>query len=282
MGRLSADVRTWPRERSNFSTAQTPWYGVGTSLGLSAAEAYEQYMAPAIFAPWAQDLVEFAAPAIGERVLDLACGTGVVARTVGPHIGAKGKVIGLDLNAGMLEVAYSVPWTAPAQVEWREANALELPFDDGSFDLVLCQQGLQFFPNRGAALLQMRRVLAPGGRIAVSVWRSIHDCPGFESLHNALTRHVGPDAGILGPFALGDADELRRLVSEAGFGDITIRQAAKLLEFPSPEEFVRRYVAATPLARVVAHIDDGVRAAIVEDVATATCRRMSRCGRWCG
>ncbi len=251
-----------------MSTAQTPWYGIASSVGLSAAEAYEHYLAPAIFAPWAQDLVEFAAPVIGERVLDIACGTGVVARTVGSHIGATGKVVGLDINAGMLEVARSVPWTAPAQVEWREANALELPFDDGSFDLVLCQQGLQFFPNRLAALLQMRRVVAPGGRIAVSVWRSIHYSPGFESLHNALTHHVGPDAGILGPFALSDVDELRRLVGEAGFRDINIRQAAKLLEFPSPEEFVWRYVAATPLATVVAHIGDSARAALVNDVAS--------------
>jgi ubiquinone/menaquinone biosynthesis C-methylase UbiE len=251
-----------------MSTAQTPWYGVGSSVGLSAAEAYEQYLVPAIFGPWAQDLVEFAAPTLGERVLDLACGTGVVARTVGSHIGATGKVTGVDLNARMLEVARSVRWTAPAPVEWREANALELPLDDGSFDLVLCQQGLQFFPNRLAALIQMRRILARGGRIALSVWRSLHYSPGFESLHNALTRHIGPQAGIQGPASLSDVDELRNLVSEASFRDVTIRQAAKLLKFPSPEKFVWQYVSATPLATIVAQIGDDARAAIVQDVTT--------------
>ena len=250
-----------------MSAAQSPWYGVGSSFGLPAAAAYERYLAPAIFTPWAQDLIELAAPTLGERVLDIACGTGVVARAVGSRVGAEGKVVGLDLNGGMLEVARSLPWTAPAPVEWREANALDLPFEDGSFDLVLCQQGLQFFPDRIAALRHMRRVLTPGGRLALSVWRPIHYSPGFESLHNALTRRVGPDAGILGPFALGDAEELRSLVGGAGFPDIRLRQAAKILEFPSPEEFVWRYVAATPLATIVAHIDGGVRGAIADDVA---------------
>jgi hypothetical protein len=113
----------------------------------------------------------------------------------------------------------------------------------------------------------MRRVLTPGGRLALSVWRPIQCSPGFDSLHNALVRRVGPDAGILGPFALGDAEELGKLVGGAGFRDISIRQAARVLKFPSPEDFVWRYVAATPLATIVAHIDDGVRAAIADDVA---------------
>jgi ubiquinone/menaquinone biosynthesis C-methylase UbiE len=251
-----------------MSTAQTPWYGADSTFGLSTAEAYERYLDPAIFVPWAQDLVDLAAPANGERVLDVACGTGVVARAAGSRVGFMGTVVGLDRNAGMLEVARSLAWTAAAQVEWREANALELPFEDGSFDLVLCQQGIQFFADRPAALLEMRRVLTPAGRLALSVWRPIQYAPGFESLHDALTRHVGPEAGILGPFALGDAEELQSLVGGAGFGDIIIRPAAKILQFPSVDEFVWRYVVATPVATIVAHVDDEIRAAIVEDVAT--------------
>jgi ubiquinone/menaquinone biosynthesis C-methylase UbiE len=250
-----------------MTTLQTPWYRVGSSFGLSAAEAYERYLAPAIFAPWAQDLVELAAPVIGQRVLDVACGTGVIARAVGPHVDAAGKVVGLDLNAGMLDVARSLPWTALAPVEWCQADALDLPFEDESFDLVLCQQGLQFFPDRLLALRQMRRVLTWDGRLAVSVWRPICCSPGFESLHNALTRHIGPAAGILEPFALGDPEELRNILGGAGFPNISIRQAAKILEFPSPHEFVWRYVTATPLARMFADIDEHVRAAIVDDVA---------------
>jgi ubiquinone/menaquinone biosynthesis C-methylase UbiE len=187
-------------------------------------------------------------------------------------------VVGLDRNASMLEVARALPWNAPAPVQWREANVIDLPFEDSSFDLVLCQQGLQFFPDRTAALVEMRRVLTPEGRLALSVWRPIYYSPGFQSLHDALMRHIGPDAGILGPFALGDADELQSLVGGAGFRDISIRPAAKTLEFPSVEEFVWRYVAATPVATIVAQVDDGVRAAIVEDVATDLKESMSAGG----
>jgi ubiquinone/menaquinone biosynthesis C-methylase UbiE len=188
-----------------------------------------------------------------------------VARIAGARVSPTGKVLGVDLNAGMLEIARSVPWNASASVEWRQANALDLPFDDGTFDLVLCQQGLQFFPDRRAALLQMCRVLKPGGRLALSVWRPILYSPGFDSLHNALTRHIGP--GILGPFALSDAEELRSLVEAAAFRDISIRQATKVLEFPTTDEFVWRYVAATPLATIMVHTDDDTRAAIAGDVA---------------
>jgi ubiquinone/menaquinone biosynthesis C-methylase UbiE len=119
---------------------------VGSSVGLSAAEAYERYLARAIFTPWVQDLVALAAPAIGERVLHIACGTGVVARTVGAYLGAGVKVVGLDLNAGMLEVARSLPWIAPAPVWNGGSERPRLALEDGSFDLVLCQHGLQFFP----------------------------------------------------------------------------------------------------------------------------------------
>jgi hypothetical protein len=112
----------------------------------------------------------------------------------------------------------------------------------------------------------MRRVLKPAGRLALSVWRPIACSPGFESLHNALTQRVGPEAGILGPFALGDADELRSLVRAAGFRTVDIRQAKKMLEFPSVEKFVWRYVAATPIATIMAHVASDVRASIAADV----------------
>jgi len=251
---------------TSMSAEQAQWYRPGSGLTGTANGAYEQYLVPAIFRPWAEELLEVATPTAGARVLDIACGTGVVARLVGPLVGVAGRVVGLDLNSGMLEVARSLPWNAPAAVEWREANAAELPFDDATFDLVLCQQGLQFFPDRPAALRAMHRVLRADGRLALSVWRPIECSPGFECLHHALTRYIGPEAGISAPFALGDAGELQDLVSGAGFRDVSIRAVRKMLRFPSPEELVRRYVAATPLAIVVAQVDSGVRMAIIEEV----------------
>jgi ubiquinone/menaquinone biosynthesis C-methylase UbiE len=128
-----------------MSAAQTSWYGGGSTFGLSSAEAYKRYLDPAIFAPWAQDLVELGAPAPGEQVLDVACGTGVAARAVGAHVGSSGKVVGLDRNSGMLEVARSLPWTVASPIEWREADVLAMPFEDGSFHLLLCQQGCSSF-----------------------------------------------------------------------------------------------------------------------------------------
>jgi SAM-dependent methyltransferase len=142
---------------------------------------------------------------------------------------------------------------------------------DATFDLVLCQQGLQFFPDRPAALREMHRVLRPGGRMALSVWRPMHHSPGFTALFTALGRFIAPEAAatMQGPFSLGSADDLRTLVTAAGFRDVVVRPAAKALRFPSPEEFVARYVAATPLAAIVAKASEDARAALVTEVSAA-------------
>ena len=157
----------------------------------SAPELYERYIVPAVTALWAADLVEWAAPGPGERVLDVACGTGVVARLAAEGVGA-GRVVGLDINAGMLAVARSLPPRAGLPIEWHEGSALSMPFPDAAFDLVLCQLGLQFFPDRPAALREMRRVLSPSGRLGLSVYSSIEHDPVAYALADALDRHLGP------------------------------------------------------------------------------------------
>jgi ubiquinone/menaquinone biosynthesis C-methylase UbiE len=116
-------------------------------------------MVPALFATYAASLIAQAALQPGERVLDAACGTGIVARMAAPHVGETGHVTGLDLNAGMLEVARKGPTLHGAPITWQEGNLEALPFEEGTFDVVLCQQGLQFCPNRAAAVREMRRVL---------------------------------------------------------------------------------------------------------------------------
>ena len=242
-----------------------------TAYGGNAAEIYERHMVPAIFGPWAEDLVALATPKPGERVLDVACGTGVVARLVAQRVGPSGTVVGFDLNPGMLTVARAVAPPSGAQIEWREGNVSAIPLPDATFDLVLCQQGLQFFPDRSAALREMRRVLRPSGRTALSVWRPMQHSPGFASLATALGRAIGPEAASImqGPFALGSADDLRTLITGAGFSDVVLRPATKTLRFPSPEEFVGRYVAATPLAAVVAKASADARAALITEVSAA-------------
>src|SRR5215813_1109174 len=242
-----------------------------TAYGGSAAEIYERHMVPAIFGPWAEDLVALATPQPGERVLDVACGTGVVARLAAQCVGPSGTVVGLDLNPGMLAVARTAPFPHGAQIEWREGNVSALPLPDWTFDLVLCQQGLQFFPDRPGALREMHRVLGPRGRMALSVWRPMQHSPGFAALATALGRTISPEAAAImqGPFSLGGADDLRTLITGAGFRDLALRSASKALRFPSPEEFVRRYVAATPLSAMVTKASDDARAALLSEVSAA-------------
>ena len=127
----------------------------------SVAEAYEHYLMSTFGDAWTQTLVQLAAPAEGDRVLDVACGTGAVARCSAPLVGPTGRVVGLDLNPGMLTIARGMPAPEGIPIEWREGNATALPFPNASFDLVCCQQGLQFFPDRTAALGEMFGVLAP-------------------------------------------------------------------------------------------------------------------------
>jgi ubiquinone/menaquinone biosynthesis C-methylase UbiE len=142
-------------------------------LTMKAAELYERYPARYFLAPWASLLVDAARLVLGERVLDVACGTGVVARAAAKRVGPGGHVVGVDLNPGMIAVARSLPATAnDAAIEWLERSALDLQLKNASFDVVLCQQGIQFFPDKAVALQEMRRVLDHGGRIALSVWDS--------------------------------------------------------------------------------------------------------------
>jgi ubiquinone/menaquinone biosynthesis C-methylase UbiE len=232
----------------------------------SAAESYERYFVPAIGAPLAADLVETAALQPGERVLDVACGTGVVTRLAAERLGDSGSLLGTDVNPGMLEVARSV--ADGARIKWHEADAESLPFADESFDVVLCQMGLQFIPNKLASLREMRRVLASGGRAVLNL-------PGPEPepmavFADALARHVDPKvASFLHlVFSLYEPDEVREIMGSAGFRDIDVRRATKELRVPPPEQFMWQYIHSTPIAGVLAELDEERRAALERDVCT--------------
>jgi ubiquinone/menaquinone biosynthesis C-methylase UbiE len=241
----------------------------------SAPELYQRYLVPAITALWAADLADQAALRPGERVLDVACGTGVVARGAAERVGSTGRVAALDINPGMLAVARSLQTTTGAPIEWHEGSVLALPFPDSAFDVVLCQLGLQFFPDRPAALREIRRVLVPAGRLALNVFGLIEHNPATHALANALDRHVGPEASVAKrtEHALADTEELHTLVSGVGFRDVVIRTARKLVRFPSPADYVRVQLAATPLASLIAQQDDAredrLVGALIEDVGAA-------------
>jgi SAM-dependent methyltransferase len=233
------------------------------------AEIYEQHMVPAIFARWAPDLVEAAGVRPGDRVLDVACGTGVVTRLLAECVGPTGTVVGLDINPEMLAVARRA---APQpNVEWVEGSAVRMTLPDATFDQVLCEQGLQFFPDRPAALGEMRRVLKPGGRLALSCWCAVEHMPGYLALEQALARRLGPEQAALPPFSLGDADTLRRLVTSAGFREVRLRLDAKMTRFQSAEHMVRAIVGgATSMRGVLAAQGESVLDTIVAEVSAAT------------
>jgi ubiquinone/menaquinone biosynthesis C-methylase UbiE len=241
----------------------------------SAPVVYQRYLFPAITALWAADLVDQAALQPGERVLDVACGTGVVARIAAARVGHTGRVAALDLNSGMLAVAQSLPAATGVVIEWHEGSALALPFPQAAFDVVLCQLGLQFFPDRPMALQEIRRVLVPDGRLALNVFGPLEHNPATHALTTALDRHVGPAASVAkrAEHALADTEQLRALLAGVGFRDIVIRTARKLVRFPSPADYVRVQFAATPLASLIAQDAAASRErlaeALVEDVRAA-------------
>jgi ubiquinone/menaquinone biosynthesis C-methylase UbiE len=241
-----------------------------------APELYQRYLVPAVTATWAADLVDRAAVRRGERVLDAACGTGVVTRAAAECVGDGGSVAGLDINPGMLAVARSVPAVVGASIEWHEGSVLALPFSDAAFDVVLCQFGLQFFPDRPAALREIRRVLVPAaGRVGLSVFGPIEHNPATHALAGALDRHLDRDASLVkrNEHVLADTDELRALIAGAGFRSVVIDTAVKTVLYPSAADYVRIQLAATPLATRIAQLDaarrDQLVAAVAEDVSAA-------------
>ena len=237
----------------------------------SAPELYERYLVPAITSIWAADLIERSAPKSTDRVLDIACGTGAVTRLAAQYVTA-GRVVGLDLNAGMLEVARALNTPEVARIEWHEGSALDLPFPDESFDLVLCQLGLQFFPDRPVALREMRRVLAPNGRVTLSIYSAIERTPAAHAFVKALDQRFGPHASSIkrAEHIFPDAGEVKALIEEHGFGDVNVATVTKTIRFPSVLDYVRFQLIATPMASLLANIDPSQREAAIASVAAQT------------
>jgi ubiquinone/menaquinone biosynthesis C-methylase UbiE len=231
-----------------------------------AAQLYERIVARHILGPWAPSLVDAARLAAGERVLDLACGTGVVARIAAQRAGPAGRVTGVDLNAGMISVARSLPAPQGARVEWLEGSALAIPLPDASVDAVLCQQGLQFFPDKALALREMRRVLDRGGRLALSVWSGtgIYN----SAVGEALTRFAGEDTAsrFLASRKVPAKEDLERLAVEADFSDVRVRVNRMNIHLPRLDRFVLEHLAGTPVAESIAAADPESRKNIGESV----------------
>jgi len=249
----------------------------GWQLERTSAELYERLLVPTVTLPWAHDLVDRVGLRPGERVLDVACGTGAVARVAAPDVGEGGRVAALDVNRGMLAVGRSLPPPAGASIEWHEGSADALPFGDCEFDVVLCQLGLQFFPDGPAALRELRRVLAAGGRAGVSVYSSIDRNPAARALASALDRQFadGASSAKRSEHALADPQQLRESFAMAGFVGVEIQTVTQTVRFASVDEWVRIQLSATPLAALVADRDVTRRERVVVSLSTAVGEAMT-------
>lgn len=183
-------------------------------ISTDAAEVYESCFVPAIFGAWVSPVADAAGIRTGSKVLDVGCGTGALAREALRRVGQKGQVVGLDLNEGMLAVAAR---TEP-KIEWRQGDAASLPFGDASFDVVVSQFALMYFPDRVTSLSEMWRTLAPGGRLAVAAWAPIDRARGYQILVDIAARQCGGAAAdvLAAPFVLGDQAELAKLFVDSG------------------------------------------------------------------
>ena len=226
-----------------------------------ASAAYERVMVPAVFGPWAKDLLDTVALAPGMRVLDVACGTGIVARLAAPQVGPAGWVVGLDTNEAMLAVAHAQPAPIGAQIEWRQGDATKLPFPDEQFDRVLCQHGLQYLPDRTLALREMKRVLVLGGRLALSVFsQSI----GHQIFEHTAAQFVGEKAAAImrEPFALADLDELSGCIKKVELSPVDMHTKTLSARFASASDFID-YQFGGRLANAVSTLSEERRAALV-------------------
>jgi SAM-dependent methyltransferase len=224
------------------------------------AEAYEARFVPAIFADWAPPLLDAAGVHAGQSVLDVACGTGVVARAAADRVGPSGTVTGLDLNEAMLAVARRLR----PDLAWQQGDAADLPFPDDTFDVVLCQSALMFFPDPTRAVREMGRVCRPGGVVGAQVYSSLDDQPAYGPWVHMVARFAGPEAvSLLGTYWVhGDLDVLTARFEEVGLDVAAVHTRVGTARFGSVEDLVLTEIASTPL---VDRITDDVRRRILEE-----------------
>lgn len=230
----------------------------------SAAEIYEAFFVPALFQRWAAPLADAAGIKPGQQVLDVACGTGVLARELRLRVGRQGSVTGLDINPGMLEVARR----KQPSIDWQQAAAESLPFPESSFDAVVSQFGLMFFDDRKQAIREMARVLKPGGYLAVAVWDKLENTPGYAAASLLLHKLFGASIAesLRSPFVLGDTGLLRDLFDDTGFTGVCVDTVEGKACFASIEDWMHTDIKGWTLADA---LDDNQYALLLKEAKNA-------------
>lgn len=235
----------------------------GATFSGTSMAVYESALVGPIFVPWGEHLLDRVGVHEGESLLDVACGPGTVARLAACRVGPSGSVVGCDVSGEMLSIARAKGDVGGARIEYRQCPAEALSVDDGSFDVAVCQQGLQFFGDKVGALRELRRALRDGGRVGVSVWCEIDACEPFAAIASAISTVLGPEvaAGYRnGPWGFGDADQLADVLRAAGFADVEVERDELTAVFEDADHLIRTLGAAPVGARVEALDADGRRA----------------------
>jgi len=249
----------WVERKDRTMEANSRWQVSG-----NAADRYEEFLVPTIFAPWTDVLLDLANIGQNESILDIACGTGIVARTAAERLGGRNNLVGVDLNGGMLDVAKKLN----SEIDWVEADVTEIPFTDSSFDVAFCQQGLQFFPDKTKALREVKRVLRPNGRAIVSVARSLKHNPLMQSQVDAFSRHIGvatADA-IRAVCGLSDRDQIVTHFLSARFKMPQVESVSLTLKHPDGRDFVKGLMSASPAASAIDELPNSKKNLICEDI----------------
>ncbi len=227
-------------------------------------KAYDEYFVPRLFEPWAKLVLEEARLRPGEALIDIATGPGTVARLAAPILGPKGRIVATDIAKPMLEIARAKSALRnAAPIEYVESGAAPLAAPSDAFDVVMCQQGLQFFPDRPAALREMLRVLRKSGRAYISIWAEIERNEIFAAFHRALRATAPAELTqlITAPFSWHDTAQLKAAAEKAGFGSVRILTLSHPMVMEQGLEQAVRSFAATPVAPGVAALPAGVQAA---------------------
>lgn len=236
---------------------------------ISAIEAYERYIVRNLFRPWTEDLVSRAGQISATRILDLACGTGIVIRTLAPRVSAAATFTGFDISPGMLAKAEALTDELEVPLEWQEGCATCMPFPDGAFELILCQQGLQFFPDHYTSLKELRRVLVPRGRAVVSVWGPLEQNPFYGVIDELVSSHLAEGA-LAAPFSLSDSGELHDLATSAGLEVVALERVNLEIHATEPRVFAAMCLrGATAVLREFAALTQAARTEVLERMHAA-------------
>jgi ubiquinone/menaquinone biosynthesis C-methylase UbiE len=232
----------------------------------TGAENYQRHFVPAIATPVSADLLAAADLQAGQRVLDVACGTGVIARLAAERVGPTGVVVAIDVAADMIDVAKATSAPVAPTIEWHVGDATSLPFPDEQYDVVTCQMGLMFMEDRAAAVAEMRRVLVPGGRVVVNTPGAIQR--PFALMEQAIVKHISAELGgfVRAVFSMHEPDTVATLLRDAGLRDVDARVSTATFQLPGPAEFLWQYINLTPMGPFVAQASEHAQAAMEQQV----------------